>query len=187
MKKRQRLQQQALNLEEVTILLRRMYDQCPWCMIYNAKSANHTLYRCTQSESLDVRRQYQRYRNAFRQHRPFASLSTCFFCFLPPDLCQKWVSKKNQPGWTKTSQECSYPDVTISIFVVALTLSIFRTKYRQRLQSGSIVRSEEDNIEDEIRYLGQTIDWAGLEVSRLFEVFIEAIQVVRDQIDYSIT
>ena len=106
-------------------------------------------------------------------------LSTCVWCFLSPELCQRWKRIDNELGWAISSQECSYPDITLSTFVVALTISIFQTNYTQYLQNENIALNS-TNIDNEIRYLGETIQWASLEVSRLFEFFIEASQLIFD-------
>ena len=153
-------------------------------MIYNSKASNHLLYYCKDPNSIEYRRRYQRYQSLFRSLRPFESLSTCFFCFLPPTLCQKWASNRDKPGWTKTNNDCSYPDITLSIFVIALSLPSFKESYTRRLGLKSIDNTEIS--EAEIRYLGETIQWAGTEVSRLFEVIVEAIQTIKDEQIHSI-
>ena len=147
-------------------------------MLYYSDLINHMLFHCKQSGN--PREQYIRYRTAFRKIRPFASLSTCSWCFLPPNLCEKWVQKKGDVTWSSTSRECSYPDIILSIFVVALSHSIFQQQYSDRLQSVGISTSEYGDINSEIRYLGESIEWADIEVSRLFEVFTQAFEAIVD-------
>ena len=65
----------------------------------------------------------------------------------------------------KIDRECSYPDFTISIFVVALTLPSFRLIYTQRLRNRALIILDEVNFHNEIRYLGKTITWADLKVA----------------------
>ena len=75
----------------------------------------------------------------------------------------------------------------ISSFVVALTVATFRENHVQRLRSSDIMAPIGSNPKDEIQHLGETVRFADIEVSRLFEVFIEAITTIRDYRDYSIT
>ena len=159
--------------------LRQVYDQCPQYILHNSNSTNHILYNYPDPQSRNVRIEYIKYRNAFQKIKSFAELSTYVWCFLLPELYYRQKRIDNELGWTSYSQECSYPNIILSTFAVALTISTFRTNYTQQLQKENITINS-TNIEDEIRYLGETINQASLEVSRLFEFFIDASQLVFD-------
>ncbi len=152
-------------------------------MIYNSKSTQHNLYSCPDPKAREVKDRVKEYRSRLRVRGVFSNLSTCYWCFQPPNLCDKWVPKDNQPGWTKTDQKCSYPDIALDIFAVGLSLSTFQELYSEQLRENEVDLSSK---EEETRFLGETVNWAGLEISTFYIFFQLAISSILEHINSSI-
>lgn len=179
--KRSTQRERALKFEDFSKFLQSHYDQCPWCSIYDPESSIHPLFRCTNSGSVPTRQKYLLYRDSLRASRSFQGLSTCTFCFLPPYICQRWIPKSDDIGWRRSRKdECTYPDISLSIFATALTLSDFIDKYTSQLGEKGVQYS---HIESEVRYLSRTIQWANMDVSRLLLVVVEAQRSIQETID----
>lgn len=99
----------------------------------------------------------------------------CTRCLLPPSLCKHWIQRPQDTKWTITNEDCSYPDVILSIFVIGVYFeeesSIFGNKYSQKLTRLGI---SQDHGLGEIAYLSECYDWGEIESIQLLEEFYNA-------------
>ena len=87
-------------------------------------------------------------------------------------MCKKWA-KRIDKGYVKKREiyECSYPDFTLSIFIVGLGLIEFCEEYEERLKVEGISRgSKEEGL-----YLGKKVTIGDFETNRLFLEFSKAL------------
>lgn len=67
----------------------------------------------------------------------------------------------------KGINECSFPDLLLSTFVLGIAFVEYEVEYKERLKEEGFERG----TRGEAIYLGRKIEKGGLEVNRLFEEF----------------
>lgn len=174
-RKRLENQEKAIKFEKIASLIRFFQDRCPYCFISDISDDNHLLYHCRDPGSQRYKALYVEYRDKFRKFQLIRNLLACSRCLLPPSLCKHWRKDEKDAKWLITNQDCSYPDVVLSIFVIGVYFeeesSLSSYIYTQNLRIYNISR---DRSRDEIAYLSEGYNWGEIESIRLLEVFYEA-------------
>ena len=174
-RKRDQTQEKARKFEKIASIIRFFQDRCPYCYINDISDDNHLLYRCRQVECQEFKAYYVEYRNNFRKFKTIRNLSACTRCLLPPSLCKRWIPSSTSAKWAITNEDCSYPDVILSIFVIGFyfqaDISDLAVDYARDL---SIYRITQDRGLDEITYLSEIYSWGEIESIRLLEYFYRA-------------
>lgn len=168
-RKRNYIGENSLIFEESLSILGFFQQRCPFCYAHKIENDNHLLYYCSEPDSRLSRRLYQEYKGFFKKFRLISDLSACTFCFTPPDYCNRWEKQPDSPLWSlKRTGVCTYPDVILSVFVVAL-----ETNYGTNYTKDCIAKGITDKIK-EIRYLGEIINWGDGIYIRLLKEFVQA-------------
>ena len=173
---RQRAQNQrkAITFEKIASIIRYFQDRCPYCYINDISDDNHLLYRCRQVGSQAFKALYVEYRDNFRKFKTIRNLLACTRCLLPPSLCKHWIQRAEEAKWTMTSEDCTYPDVILSVFIIGVYFeeesSLSYQKYDEDLKIYNISR---DRGREEIAYLSESLAWGETKSIRLLKYFYE--------------
>ena len=174
---RKRLQnrEKATKFEKIASLIRFFQDRCPYCYINDISDDNHLLYYCRQSGSQRYKALYVEYRDNFRQFKTIRNLLACTRCLLPPSLCKHWKYDEKDAKWMITNQDCTYPDIVLSVFVIGVYFekesSLSSHYYTQNLRIYSI---SHNRGRDEIAYLSEGYSWGEIESIRILDIFFES-------------
>ena len=174
-RKRLQNQEKAIRFEKIASLIRFFQDRCPYCYINDISDDNHLLYHCRQLGSQRYKALYVEYRDNFRKFKTIRNLLACTRCLLPPSLCKHWKQDEKDAKWSITNEDCTYPDVILSVFIIGVYLeeesSLSTHSYIQNLNIYNIIR---DRGRDEVAYLSEGYSWGEIESIRLLEVFYQA-------------
>lgn len=177
---RQRIQTQQQEDEKTLATVQDFLEQnkgkCPFCATYRLDGSQHPLYWCKQPDSQPIRRQYNSWKDRIRQGRTMASFSGCNMCFLPQEWCNTWITCPDG-GWTKNPDEksCNFKDMILGWLALGVWIDESK-KISTRMTAAGL---DFDNGQDFSAYLGQKIEWGGLEASMLLQEFWMAVEVCK--------
>lgn len=158
-RKRVQNQEKAIIFEKIASIIRFFQDRYPYYYINDISDNNHLLYNYRQVESQRFKTLYIEYRNNFRKFKTIQNLLTYTRYLLPPSLYKHWIQRPQNTKWTITNEDCSYPNVILSIFVIKVYFeeesSIFEYKYSQKLTRLDL---SQDHKLKEITYLSECYD-----------------------------
>lgn len=115
-----------------------------------------------------------------RDKHLFGPYSCCFDCHAPQEICHKWVAKEGHKGrgkWERiASNKCQFDEI-----IMPTVISVMR-EGEDETQAVIINHIRQQGIDefDKMqvnKWFGQKVEWGGMEVSRLVQVFH---QVVKD-------
>ena len=179
LRRRVQTQDKARIFEKIASTIRFFHNRCPYCYITSQSDENHLLYNCPENEAQPFKVLYREYRNGLRNIKKISNFTACTRCFAPLCLCKHWEQRPNDAKWIQTSEDCSYSDVILSIFVIGIyweyESSMAADSYRQDLQKRGF---SIDRGLDELGYLSESEDWGEVKSIRLLEVFWTAAKEI---------
>ena len=98
--------------------------RCCHCYGQGHPGLDHAVRDCTEPDAEAVRDAIRTLEYEIRTARAGARFSGCYWCFLPQDLCQRWVRRGDEGGWAldEAVAHCQYDGVLLGA-VVALWLA----------------------------------------------------------------
>lgn len=113
-------------------------------------------------------------KKVMREKHLFSPYSCCFDCHVPQEICHRWVAREGHEGqgrWIRVgSNKCQFDEI-----IMPTIISIIREGEDE--MGGSIIdemKRQGINERDEMqvyKWFGQKVEWGGMEVSRLVQVF----------------
>lgn len=154
-----------------------MKGQCPWCVLHPPQQHNHSLFFCHEEGSTTARLLYQDLKEGIRRGQTMANYSGCTTCFVPQDWCNAWVDRE-EGGWKKKSppEQCQFSDMILGWLTVGAVSSKGRKELKARMVTDGFNINRQ---QDWLAYLGQRIEWGGLETSLLFKECWEALKICK--------
>jgi hypothetical protein len=162
-------QQDAQLVEELQAQLEFWSGSCPLCrVLYRSRSRTyHNLGECTESGSRYAQEHMEQLRREIR-YEPFAS---CHHCHIPQAICQHWEQMEEKGWWQERTQDCQYGNIVMEVVIVLLREGEKETIRQVVSQMDGEGRNGDGKAV--LKWLGQKMTWAGIEISRLVWVFYQ--------------
>ena len=167
---RQRIQEDSREVKALKADLDDHQGQCPYCRRMKTEDVYHSLYRCRQTGSQPSRELYVEMRDNIRGHGALERYAGCYRCFVPQEWCNRWDRRSDMGDYEdrlveQKDVECQYQDMVLGELAV-------RFRWDAEFARGLVKRIKEGGFDAEtnegnVRYLGQRMEWGGVEASRL--------------------
>ena len=149
--------------------------QCSLCFI-KGQNSRHSIEDCIQDGAQDIRENWKEIQTLMKENHWFALYSCCYDCHVPQAICQKWAQKKEQGRWDwLKGVDCQFKGIIMPMVITAIwegedwmVEMIMNWIKESRVEVG--------DQEQMCWWLGQKVEWGGIEVTRLIQVFYRIVR-----------
>jgi superfamily II DNA helicase RecQ len=175
------MRQESRAMWEFKQQLEYLSRRCPYCIVRQLPHGPHGIRDCIADGVEEAREDWLHMRKVMRDMHLFSPYSCCFDCHVPQEICHKWVAKEGGKGsgrWVRTaSNDCQFDEI-----IMPTIISIMR-EGEDAIQASIINEMQQQGIDESdkiqvCKWFGQKIEWGGIEVSRLVQVFHHAVRVI---------
>jgi superfamily II DNA helicase RecQ len=168
---RQRRRQEWMEVRELREHLDEWSGICPWCHWQGySYGIEHPIEDCRHPDAVEVSRISHGIEKEIKDKRLFQKFGCCTWCGVPQAICEKWTAKEDGGGWEEVKGgQCQYPGILVPAIISMLVGG-------EEGDEGVFQLFEEYSIDihDQTavcRWFGQRVEWGGIEVVRLVQVF----------------
>lgn len=158
---------EGMEVKEMMEYLDEWNHKCPLCHLRSEASPWHQIKECPREEAKQIMASVDGMVGKIRYER----FSCCYYCGVPQAICNRWEQKEEQGWWReKKPGSCQYIGLVVPAIAALLQEGDDEAVdglYRWMQESGVDIRDEKSVY----KWMGEKIEWGGIEVVRLMQVF----------------
>lgn len=174
-------QQESRAMWEFKQQLEDLSRRCPYCVVRQLPHRPHGIRDCIADGVEEVREDWLYMKNVMREMHLFSPYSCCFDCHVPQEICHKWVAKEGHRGngrWDRiSSNHCQFDEIIMPTIISIMREGedITQVSIINEIRQQGIDESDKIQV---CKWFGQKVEWGGIEVSRLVQVFHRVVKFI---------
>jgi superfamily II DNA helicase RecQ len=172
----QQRQKEGTEVKKLVEYLEAWNGQCPLCHWMKHANPWHPIEQCMQDGAYEIKEQ-SRVMSRGLSYKGFSDFACCHQCGIPQAICNRWEQKEERGWWEeKVERTCQYKEVLIEA-VVTMMAEGEDWAIEEILDW---MKSEGIKVYDQravYRWFRQRVEWGGIEVSRLVQVFCRLVEL----------